>query len=147
MQQDIVSSYKSPPLSRSIMSISRPSSPSNRGTPRTRPVNIYALPPESTTSMLIRRYFSNTGLLFPYIHEESFYEKYNEMKRNNFTKVARTWLGLLNMILALANSSPPYEKSAEERAEESEVYYRRALSLCDMHSTRSTSLEVGKYCS
>ena len=132
------------PLDGSIMSVSRPSSPPNRGTPKLSEVNIYALPPESLTLALIKRYFANTGLLFPYVHEETFLAKYNEMKQNNFSKVARTWLGLLNMILALATSSQPYDQPADVRAEQSEVYYRRALRLCDMHIMRSTSLEVGK---
>lgn len=131
------------PLDGSIMSVSRPGTPPNRGAPRSSPiVNIYALPSEELSLSLIRRYFSSTNLLFPYVHEATFLERYNEMKRNNFAKVSRNFLGLLNMVFAVASSSQPYEHPADMRAEESEVYYRRALSLCDMHIMRSTSLEV-----
>src|SRR5260370_41765211 len=35
-------------------------------------VDIYALPPDTVCRNLLGRYFSNTGLLFPYIHERSF---------------------------------------------------------------------------
>lgn len=66
------------------------------------------------------------------------------MKRTNFTMARRTWLGLLNIMLALATTlsvdGPP---SAEKRIEESDVYYQRARGLCDKESRRNSSLEMG----
>lgn len=93
---------------------------------------------------LIKQYFSDTGLLFPYLHEETFLDTYAEMKRTNFTKVRRTSLGLLNMVMALATSTTVgNDMSAEQRAEVSNVYYQRAVSLCDKQILRGTSLEIG----
>lgn len=90
------------------------------------------------------QYFSNTGLLFPYIHAGTFVKTYEEMKNNNFTNVRRSWLGLLNIVMALATSATIEENlSAEKRAQESNVYYQRALGLCDKHIMRGTSLEIG----
>lgn len=57
----------------------------------------------------------------------------------------RTWLGLLNIIMAMATTlSVEAGMSAEERIEESDVYYQRANSLCDKESRRNISLELGE---
>lgn len=139
-----------------LMSVSRPPSSSNPersapGTQRTsckQPVSIYAIPPEEETLDLVRRYFSNTGLLFPYLHEESFLETYQNLRRTNFTKIRKTWLSLLNMVLAFATSTTvSNDLSAEKRAEISDVYYERALGLCDKQIFRGTTVELGDYLS
>ncbi|KAL1963182.1 hypothetical protein VTN77DRAFT_8615 [Rasamsonia byssochlamydoides] len=110
-------------------------------------VNIYALPSESRTWYLIQKYFQKTGQLLPFIHEQSFCETYFQMKRDNFTKVRRTWLGLLNIVLAIATSlcTDDSELPAEKRIQESDVYYQRANALCDRESKRNTSLEMVQY--
>ncbi|RKK75257.1 hypothetical protein BFJ69_g7847 [Fusarium oxysporum] len=102
------------------------------------------LPPE--TERLIQSYFSNTGLLFPYIHKETFLETYEKVKSQGFRiTVQRTWLGLLNMILAMAASTTDYtEDAVEHRAEQSDVYYRRARQLCKTQMFRGSTLETGK---
>lgn len=108
-------------------------------------VNIYALPSEARTWSLIRQYFLKTGQLLPFIHEQSFCETYFQMKRDNFTKVRRTWLGLLNIVMAIATSlSTEGDMPAEKRIEESDIYYQRANGLCDRESKRNMSLEMGK---
>jgi hypothetical protein len=67
------------------------------------------------------------------------------MKRDNFTKVRRTWLGLLNIVMAIATSlSTEGDMPAEKRIEESDIYYQRANGLCDRESKRNMSLEMGK---
>ena len=111
-------------------------------------VNIYALPPEATTRNLIARYFGDTGLLFPYIYEQAFLDTYNEIEASGFTKIRRTWLGLLNMIMAMATSTTVENGlSAEKRARDSDVYYQRATGLCEKQIMRGTSLEIGMYLS
>lgn len=112
--------------------------------------NVYALPPESLARELIRRYFSNTGQLFPYIHERTFIEKYDEMKESNFRGVKRMWLGLLNVVFAMATSvslSPYGEVSgAGKRAAESEIYYQRASGVCSEKIAlgKGMSLDAGE---
>lgn len=107
-------------------------------------VNIYALPSEARTWSLIREYFQKTGQLLPFIHEEWFCATYFEMKRNHFTMARRTWLGLLNIIMAMAATLfVESNVSAEERIEESDVYYQRANGLCDKESRRNISVELG----
>lgn len=109
-----------------------------------RSVNIYALPPEAYTWRLIKEYFQKTGQLLPFIHEESFCGTYSQLKRTNFTMARRTWLGLLNMILAMATTlNVDGYTSSEERIAESDVYYQRANGLCERESRTNISLELG----
>jgi hypothetical protein len=108
-------------------------------------VNIYALPSEERTWSLIQQYFHKTGQLLPFIHEKSFCETYFQMKKERFRKVRRTWLGLLNIVLAIAASlSTKGDMPAEKRIQESDVYYQRANGLCDRDSKRNASLEMGE---
>ena len=103
------------------------------------------LPSSEETLRLIHRYFDDTGLLFPYIHPHSFLETYQQFK-NNAQKVRRTWLGLLNIMLAMAKvTDMPSDIPADTRIKESTVYYRQALNLCQGEILRGTTLEVGKF--
>lgn len=129
-----------------LMTASRSSSPRRLLSPGSMDaaVNYYAVPPRAETLALVRRYFSNTGVLFPFLHEETFLETYEVMERNNFQGVRRTWLGLLNMVLALARSTAvDMDSDAEKRMLQSETYYQRARGLCGKQMMRGTSLEVG----
>ena len=106
---------------------------------------MFALPPQTETLALIQRYFSETGLLFPYIYPPAFLETYHQMARENFTKVRRTWLGLLNMVLAMATiTATPDGAKADARISESDVFYQRGLGLCGSEILRGTTLEVGR---
>lgn len=127
------------------MSASRPPTPLRRKAQDERSqVNIFALPSQSETLTLIHRYFSNTGLLFPYIYPPLFLDTYHQMARENFTKVRKTWLGLLNMVLAMSTiTAVPGGSKAEKRIAESDVFYQRGLGLCGNEILRGTSLEVG----
>jgi hypothetical protein len=130
------------------MRIPQPLSPaavSLRTRDRNEAVGANLLPPHAETVELIRAYFSNTGLLFPFIHEENFLATYEEMRSQNFrAKLPRTWLGLLNMILAMAVCTSGWADDAPKyRAEESDVYYRRARELCKTQMLRGTTLETG----
>lgn len=133
-----------------VISASRPASPSPTQSAVARNaemrVSIYHLPSELETRALMRSYFSNTGLLFPYIHEPTFLETYEHLKADNFTQVRRTWLGLLNMILAMASStSACSDKSTTDIRLESDVFYQRAYELCKRQMLRGTSLETGQW--
>lgn len=134
-------------LDTGIINVSRPASPRQQrgGGPQALPgSSIYELPPETETRDLLGRYFGNSGLLYPFIHEATFLQTYEQLKAENFTKTRRTWLGILNMILATAsNVAVRGEKSASERIAESEVFYNRALGLCQKQILRGTSLEIG----
>ncbi len=132
-----------------VMSVSRPGSPAGRVLSRKNgidkdKVNIYALPKDSQTRELLDHYFSTTGLLFPYLYEQTFRETYENMRQRQFSKVRRTWLGLLNIVLALSTSTRyNSDTNAMKRVEESNVYYQRALGLCEKQMLQASSLESG----
>ncbi|KAK0888247.1 hypothetical protein LTR02_016476, partial [Friedmanniomyces endolithicus] len=141
-------------LESGIVQVSRPASPNTRRNfvstnARDQAIsNIYDLPSEPQTLDLIKAYFSETGLLFPYIHEETFLSTYNQMKRNGLATrtTRRTWLGLLNIMLAMVMSTRvDPEIDAEQRKENAQVFYHRAVKLCGEQIIRVTSLESVQY--
>lgn len=94
---------------------------------------------------LVSRFFGDTGALFPFVHGPSFVETYNRVKGNSFRKFTRSWLGLLNSILAMATvTSASWSVTATERAAKAEVFYTRAKALCLDQTLHSASLETGE---
>ncbi|OAG07134.1 uncharacterized protein CC84DRAFT_1117246 [Paraphaeosphaeria sporulosa] len=103
----------------------------------------FSLPPESETKSLIEIYFETTGVLFPYVDKPSFVQTYQQLNAANIRAARRSWLGLLNMVLAMATSASHGRiLSASERATNSDVFYRRALALCEKNIRHGTSLEM-----
>lgn len=108
-------------------------------------VDIYALPSHEEALQLLDQYFRGTGLVFPYLDEDTFLAAYAEARLSGFRTTRKTWLGLLNIVLALATTtSLRSDIVAETRFERSDVYYRRAVGLCEKQMMRGTSLEIGK---
>jgi hypothetical protein len=109
-------------------------------------VNVRSLPTEGRALNLIKLFFSDTGLLFPYIHEQDILRTYSAARRHRFTAVSRSWLCLVNVIFAFATyiSAKP-DQSAEKNAAESEIFIERAQSLAAEIEMKSASLETGKF--
>lgn len=133
-----------------MVTASRPISPSSNrpnGREDRQPLQTNILPPDHETQRLLRCYFSNTGILFPFIHEQSFIETYERLRLDNFRKdVRRTWLGLLNMILAMAVCTANCtDEGTSDQFQHSEIYFRRAQELCKSQILRGTTLEIGEY--
>lgn len=134
-----------------VLHISRPPSPGPSGYRSTsRPpeptVDPFDLPPPERTLRLVRQYFSNTNLLFPYIHRESFLATYHDMAASSFSRVRRSWLGLLNIIIAMSiNASDDGVMDARQRRAESVVFFHRAMALCEKQIRLGASLEIGTY--
>jgi hypothetical protein len=94
---------------------------------------------------MIERFFSTTGELFPYIDKEAFLQQYEQLTSANIRTVRRSWLGLLNMVLAMSTSaSHDSGSTAIERAATSDIFFRRTLALCEKQIRHGTSLEVGE---
>ncbi|WXC64836.1 hypothetical protein SNK03_010647 [Fusarium graminearum] len=109
-------------------------------------LGVNLLPPDEVMKRLISAYFANTGLLFPFIHQQEFLDTYQRFQASGFrTDVRRTWLGLLNMILAMATCTSCWEDSGSEKHfEESDIFYRRAQELCQTQMFRGYS-QVSSY--
>lgn len=104
------------------------------------------LPPEDVTDQLLQEYFSNTGMLFPYIHESSFLETYRQARLSGFAGVRRTWLALLNIILAMATRANAAQTNTHSRAvDDAEAFYRRAKKLCKTQMLNGLTLETVQY--
>jgi hypothetical protein len=132
-----------------MMSISRPASPiagaQSLDQSLSAAVDVYSLPPEADMLHLIRLFFADTGMLFPYVHEGSLLQEFAVAKQNNFTSIRRSWLCLLNMILTFATcvSARP-DLPVERNAVESDVFFKRAQALSGKMAFRTANVEIGK---
>jgi hypothetical protein len=108
-------------------------------------IDLFAFPPDSVSRRLLRHYFDNTGLLFPYVHEESMYEIYAQAKEIGFRGVKLSWLALFNMVLAQGNSTrTDDEHPAADRIAASDVFYNRALELSRLQDMHGANVETGE---
>ncbi|KZL63353.1 fungal specific transcription factor domain-containing protein [Colletotrichum incanum] len=116
-----------------ILAVSRSQSPiSDSFDPRKleKPSEAIRLPPEDEVTRLVRQFFGDTGILFPYIHEESFWKTFAHFRSIGMRNARHSWLALLNMILALATSTTSAsDLGLGDRQAISEIHYRRAKSL------------------
>ena len=132
------------------LAVSRPESPSHPSPPKSWPSTAarkaLRLPPEDEAMRLIQRYFSDTAMLFPYIHEESFWGMYRVAKESNFRGVRQSWLGLLYMILAMAASTTPDTDDPSHGSVNSDNFFACAESLCFNQMMVNANLETSKYC-
>jgi hypothetical protein len=103
------------------------------------------LPPYEDIERLVQGFFDNTGRLFPYIHRPSFMETYHRAKQSGFTDVRRTWLGLLNIILAMATRADATRQDTNRVFIDSDIFYKRGEELCKTQMFRGTTLEIGKH--
>jgi hypothetical protein len=133
-----------------VIHMSRPSFPALDFSSSTNGISIgaepFILPSENEMTRLIELYFNSTGLLFPFIDYGGFVETYRQLITTSISSVRRSWLGLLNMIFAIAtsvhNGQDPIT-TARAHATGSDAFYRRAMVLSDRHIRHGTSLEVG----
>lgn len=103
------------------------------------------LPPEPEMKRLLDTYFEDLGFTFPLIDETHFRETYRTITDTGFKRIERTWLIVLNMIFALAESSHPEENALPGHFHRSYIFYRRAVALCGPEMVGVPSnLETGK---
>ena len=102
------------------------------------------LPLEADIRRMIHAYFTGVGLVFPYIHEQTFRRSYEEVSTDGFKRFRRAWLALLNMMFALVKG---LEKNSSNQVDEllgqSDIFYRRALGLCTKEMLRGSNIETG----
>lgn len=136
----------------SPLSVSRPQSPVPRmandawlfSSPRPAP-EPHSLPPEAEMMPLIGRFFSDTSLLFPFVHEETFRATYRSARASNFRRVRQSWLSLLYMVLAMATTtSSQAGVDAAGRAARGEAFFIRAKALSLNQMIAGACVEIGK---
>ena len=128
--------------------ISRPHSP--RAVPRGKyhlitradPVDCFALPPEAKIIHLVNQFFSGIGLLFPYIYKKAVLDGLKDMKMTHFYGVRRSWLCLLNTIMAFATCVTTTSQDRKENcAAEADFFLQRALKLLPNLALKPANLE------
>jgi hypothetical protein len=122
----------------------RPANPDisrERGQRKT--VDPFALPAEREAEDLLQVYFSTVNLMLPCIHEDSFRGTYRMARIDGLRAVRRTWLGVLNIIFALAANVMTATSPPVERAAQSDMYFERAMELARPEMLGRLSLELG----
>lgn len=105
----------------------------------------FALPPERRAGQLIDQYFTDMGQLFPILHKSAFLDEWARLKASGPLGMRRSWLGLLNIVLAIANVTLANNDDLNGAyVLEAQRHYERAMKLCDSSVLNGTSLEVGK---
>jgi len=105
-------------------------------------VNIYAIPAEHKVRHYISQYFQSANILYPYLHQPTFIETYETALTDGFTKVRRTWLALLNLVMAMGSrASTETDVSTEEKYKTAELFYQRGYALCNGYLLRLASLD------
>ncbi|KAK1985290.1 fungal-specific transcription factor domain-containing protein [Colletotrichum cereale] len=145
-QEGATSSTPSQTAKQHILAVSRSHSPTN-DSPDWRkldkPTEACRLPPEDEVTRLVRQYFGDTGFLFPYIHEESFWKTFAHYQSIGMRNARRSWLALLNMILAIATSTTSVATlGLGDRQAISEAHYRRAKFLSRTEAMAGANLET-----
>ncbi|KAK1546602.1 fungal specific transcription factor domain-containing protein [Colletotrichum paranaense] len=109
-----------------------------------KPSEALRLPPEEEVINLVRQFFRDTGLLFPYIHEESFWKAYAQYRETGMQNAKTAWLALLHMVLAMATSTMNATGvGLSDRQAISEVHYRRAKALSMTEMMTGANVEAG----
>lgn len=83
----------------------------------------------------------------PFIERHKFFETYQQMIDHGISSVRRSWLGLLNMMFAMATSANfghHRTVTADAPNSSSDLFYKRAMILSDRQIRYATSLEVSK---
>ena len=132
--------------------ISRPSSPPPLSLEKlrsaTRSASIddaYALPPKSKIINLVNRFFTETGMLFPYIYKKWVLDGLAGMNLTHLHGVRRSWLCLLNTIMAFATFLAPVPNdSVETGTPQADVFLQRALKLLPNITLKPANLEMCK---
>ncbi|KAL3484145.1 fungal-specific transcription factor domain-containing protein [Aspergillus germanicus] len=100
------------------------------------------LPSPEEAGRLLRLYFTTVNLMIPCIHEGSFRETYSRMQSHGLGSVSRSWLGILNVILAIATNVMSPTSPTCERAAKSNIYFEQALQLIRPSVFGRISLEI-----
>lgn len=123
--------------------MSRPPSPPLQSRPDPTSVNPYKLPSRTEILRLIEIFFSFTGQFFPYISKSNLTHSVNELDLVRFAGVRKSWLCLLNAVMAMATSLDGESgRHVKSRESESDVFFQRALILSPWTISNTANLET-----
>ena len=127
-------------------SLSRPASPPlPLARPKLKVMNPCRLPPHNEMLRLVDLFFATTGKFFPYIHRKAVIDMIEELDISRSSGVRRSWLSLLNALLAIGTSLDcDGGRSFKHREHDSDTFFQRALTLSPWSISNTANLETRK---
>ena len=124
--------------------LSRPVSPPLPSTrPKPKAMHPYILPSRAEILRLVDLFFANTGQFFPYIHKKTIVNMVEELDVVRCTGIRKSWLCLLNAILAIGTSlDVDNGRPIRSRESESDIFLQRALTLSPWTISKTANLET-----
>ena len=108
-------------------------------------VDPYILPPDSQMTSMLNVFFTDINWTWGCVHELTFRDTFSLARENGFKHVRRSWLGLLNIILAMVSRRNTINTDSENVVrDDSGLYFSRALVLITRTIFRGPNLETGK---
>ncbi|KEF58356.1 uncharacterized protein A1O9_06282 [Exophiala aquamarina CBS 119918] len=128
--------------------ISRPPSPSalagekSVSPPNFERLNIFGLPHRSRVMQLVDRFFSSTGLIFPYISKKAVLVPYANINSSDSRNIRQSWLCLINTIMAFATVLSQSAERRKDAMAEANLFLHRALKLLPDVAQQPANLET-----
>ncbi len=113
--------------------------------PRFERLNIFELPSTTVITELVDKFFGSAGMMFPYIYKKSIYDGIGILKRLSFRGIRRSWLCLLNTIMAFATVLAPSQEHKEESISKADMFLQRALQLLPNVALQPANIEIRKF--
>lgn len=107
-------------------------------------IDPFALPPRDAADDMLHLYFNTVNLMIPCIHEDLFRQALFLMRTNGPENIRRSWLGVLNMIFAITTNVMTPTSPTQDRAQQSNTFYERAMELISPGILGRPSVEMGR---
>lgn len=104
--------------------------------------DLHGLPPIAETILLVNLFFTEFGLLFPYISRKAVLDGIENLARPGSTIVRRSWLCLLHAIVAFASDYSSRHERKENDVSQAESFIEKALFLVPDVSQQPANIEM-----
>jgi hypothetical protein len=109
-------------------------------------IDPFAVPPNDAAEEMLHLYFNTVNLMIPCVHEDSFRKTLSRLKTEGPENIRRSWLGVLNMIFAITTNVMTPTSPTKDRAQQSNLFYEKAMELVSPGILGRPSVEMGMYC-
>ena len=103
------------------------------------------LPSNDVILRLVDKFFSHQiGLVFPYIYKKRVIDEVAKLSSPGFGGIRRSWLCLLNTIMAFGTALTTDHDSNENNIATADIYLQRALKLLPNVALQPANIEICK---
>jgi hypothetical protein len=109
-------------------------------------VNPSVLPKQSQVMAILETYIEEVHPFFSFLHLPTWMDTYEEAVQRQFKGVRRTWLSVLNIVLALRSIALSCEEkrvTAHEKRRNAEIFFERARELSRETLFKVSTTEAG----